>query len=205
MDDKSRRLFSFLESLHGDLYPETQSELHSNISRQVIERCVADGTLRRGDRLLDMGCGQGVALALFRRHGIDAIGITMGEDYRVCRDAGYDVREMDFSFLDFEDATFDFVWCRHALEHSVFPLFTLHEIRRVLRPGGRAYVEVPAPDTIVRHENNPNHYSVLGMTMWLSLFDKAGFTLVGKQDIVFRLKVGPDAYHSFLLRNGNDQ
>lgn len=200
MDDKSRRLFSFLDSLHGDLYPETQSELHSNISRQVIERFVADGTLRRGDRLLDVGCGQGVALALFRQHGIGAIGVTMGEDYRVCRAAGFEVREMDFSFLDFEDASFDFVWCRHALEHSVFPLFTLHELRRVLKPGGRAYVEVPAADTVVGHENNPNHYSVLGLTMWLSLFGKAGFALVNKQDIVFRLKAGPDAYHSFLLR-----
>jgi len=38
-------------------------------------------------------------------------------------------------------------------------------------------VEVPAPDTKRRHEANPNHYSVLGATMWAELFLRAGFVV----------------------------
>ena len=73
--------------------------------------------------------------------------------------------EADFAFLDFPDAAFDLVWCRHALEHSAFPLFTLTEIYRVLRPKGLVYVEALAPETACHHERNPNHYSVLGKDM----------------------------------------
>ena len=40
---------------------------------------------------------------------------------------------MDQSFLDFADDYFDFVWCRHCLEHSIFPYFTLQEIYRVIK------------------------------------------------------------------------
>ena len=76
-----------------------------------------------------------------------------------------------------KDATVDLIWCRHCLEHSVYPLFTLYEFHRLLRNGGQVYVEVPAPDCDRKHEFNPNHYSVMGAQMWGALFQKAGFTI----------------------------
>jgi ubiquinone/menaquinone biosynthesis C-methylase UbiE len=71
------------------------------------------------------------------------------------------VRETDFADLDFDDESFDLVWARHALEHSVVPAFLLSEFHRLTKPGGVLYVEVPAPDTACVHETNPNHHSVL--------------------------------------------
>jgi ubiquinone/menaquinone biosynthesis C-methylase UbiE len=88
---------------------------------------------------------------------------------------------MDQSFLDFDDASFDLLWARHVLEHSFMPHYTLTEFRRVLRPGGIMYLEVPAPDTLL-HERNPNHYSVLGKTMWTALLERSGFGIVGATD-----------------------
>ncbi|KAF0112789.1 MAG: type 11 methyltransferase [Rhodospirillaceae bacterium] len=152
--------------------------------------------------MLDIGCGQGLALGLFRDAGHDVVGLTLGADAAVCRSKGLPVLETDFAFLDFPNATFDLVWCRHALEHSAFPLFTLAEIHRVLRPQGLVYVEVPAPDTACHHERNPNHYSVLSKDMWLSLFGKAGFDVLAAFDVNLSVPAGPDVYFSFLLASG---
>lgn len=194
------RLEGFLDRLTGDVYPEPSSKLHLTIIQQTVANLLRGNHLRAGDRVLDVGCGQGDAMELFRQNGMEATGIALGTDIEACRARGLDAVEMDMARLDFPDAAFDVVWCRHALEHSIFPLFTLAEFRRLLRPGGRLYVEVPAPDTVAHHERNPNHYSVLGKSMWLSLFGKAGFDVALLWDLNFTLEIGPDTYWAFLLQ-----
>ncbi len=101
---------------------------------------------------------------------------------------------MDQSFLDFEDESFDFIWCRHCIEHSVFPYFTLSEIFRVLKSKGYLYIEVPAPETSCKHQANKNHYSVLGKQMWLELFKRTGLIVLDVLDINFTTGAGPDTY-----------
>jgi len=61
------------------------------------------------------------------------------------------------------------------------------------------YVEMPAPDTCCNHENNPNHYSVMGDRMWRSLFDKAGFTIRQCGVIGIELEIGHDQYFWYIL------
>lgn len=192
-----RRLDAFLQRLHDDIYPEAPAELHTTITRKAFANLSQHHPLPPGAKVLDVGCGQGVGLEMFKAAGLEAVGITLGPDVAVCRAKGLDVREMDLSFLDFEDAQFDLVWCRHALEHSIFPFFTLSEMHRVLRPGGVLYVEVPAPDTACGHQNNPNHYSVLGQSMWIQLIRRTGFAHVESMNIDFQVRMGPDTYWSF--------
>jgi len=123
----------------------------------------------------------------------------LGEDVAICRSKGLNVLPMDQSFLEFADESFDLLWCRHVLEHSIFPLFTLSEYKRLVKRGGHVYVEVPAPDTSCAHQLNPNHYSVFGQSMWLRLFERAGFSVLRAVAINFSVTMGPDAYWSFLL------
>ncbi|WP_206365512.1 class I SAM-dependent methyltransferase [Siculibacillus lacustris] len=194
------RLAAFLARLRGDVYPEEPSPAHDEVTAKVYARFKAAHPLPAGATVLDVGCGQGLALRLFARDGLVATGIALGEDVAVCRAAGHDVREMDLHYLDFPDASFDMVWCRHAIEHSIMPFFTLSEIFRVMKPGGVGYVEVPSPDTASGHENNPNHYSVLGHRMWLRLMQRSGFDQVVHFDVDFELAIGPDRYWGFMLR-----
>lgn len=198
--DRYRRLDAFLEKLRGDIYPEPPSTVHTGISRQMFAELTKHHPQPPGAKVLDVGCGQGVALEIFRDAGLDPLGITLGPDVEVCRGKGLNVREMDFAFLDFPDAAFDLVWCRHALEHSVFPFFTLSELHRVLKPGGVLYLEVPAPDTACGHQTNPNHYSVLGKSMWLELIRRVGFPGARTMDLDFRTGAGPDTYWAFILQ-----
>lgn len=52
-------------------------------------------------------------------------------------------RVLDLRDLDLPDASFDLVLCLHVLEHVDDDARALRELRRVLRPGGTAILQVP--------------------------------------------------------------
>jgi SAM-dependent methyltransferase len=194
------RFDRFLDSLVGEVYPEVPGEPHLTLTRRTLEEFHQKGLIKAGDKVLDVGCGQGLALEVFRELGIAAIGTGLGPDVHVCRAKGFDVRSMDQNFMDFPDASFDVLWCRHVLEHSVAPLFTLSEYKRLTKAGGLIYVEVPAPDTSAHHERGQNHYSVLTASAWIGNFKRAGLTVERGQQHNFEVGTGPDTYIAFTLR-----
>jgi SAM-dependent methyltransferase len=195
------RLEAFLNRIQGETYPEAPSSLHTDVTARMLDRFFTKCKVPQGAAVLDVGCGQGVALEYFAARGLQATGIALNEvDVTMCRRKGHNVFQMDQSFLDFPDSHFDMIWCRHCLEHSFSPLFTLFELTRVLKPGGYLYVEVPAPDTSCRHQTNPNHYSVLGKSMWTELFRRTGLCLLEALDINFVIGAGPDLYFAFITQ-----
>ncbi|HEX8522886.1 MAG TPA: class I SAM-dependent methyltransferase [Tepidisphaeraceae bacterium] len=200
-EEHVRRLEDFLERIKNETYPEPRSPVHDQVTAKMLPQVMDLTKLPEGSTILDVGCGQGVALEHFRQRKMNAIGITINpEDMAACTAQGYDVREMDQSFLDFPDETFDLVWCRHTLEHSIFPYFTLSELRRVLKPMGWLYVEIPAPDTAAQHQTNRNHYSVLGRSLWADLIMRSGHDIVGDSTLGLELAVGKDEYWAFVAR-----
>jgi SAM-dependent methyltransferase len=193
------KISAFLGRIKNDIYSERPSTTHSEITEKMIEFFLNKYGLLPNSDILDVGCGQGLALGLFGHKGYHPIGITLdAEDYDVCRRKGFVVYEMDQSFLDFDDETFHLVWCRHCLEHSILPYFTISEFYRILKPNGYLYVEVPAPDTSCQHERNKNHYSILGKRMWIALLQRSGFRMLDAIDINHVVPAGPDLYYAFI-------
>lgn len=192
------RLVNFLEQLETETYPEEPSPLHTQLTTMAMSHLFDHYPVPPGAKVLDVGCGQGVALELFAKRNCQPVGVTLNEtDVAACRGLGYNVTKMDQSFLDFADATFDLVWARHVVEHSIFPYFTISEFRRVLRPGGMLYLEVPGTETTCRHELNRNHYSIMSQTMWQSLLSRAGFIPQEAQNYSLKCESGPDEYWAF--------
>ncbi|MBD1936068.1 class I SAM-dependent methyltransferase [Microcoleus sp. FACHB-68] len=205
---------NFLQKTRDDIYPEPPSPEHTRLTYKLFDFCLKRINLPTQAKILDVGCGQGIALEMFKEKGYLPVGITLGqEDINACRTNGYEVYEMDQSFLEFGDAEFDFLWCRHCIEHSIFPYYTLSEFYRVLKPEGYLYIEVPAPDTVANHQRNQNHYSVFGKSMWEQLIIRAGFQIIENADIKFPLRVrvratgeiieGIDNYWAFISKKSN--
>jgi 2-polyprenyl-3-methyl-5-hydroxy-6-metoxy-1,4-benzoquinol methylase len=105
--------------------------------------------LRAGERLLDLGARAGNLALLARRLGldIDYTGLDLSEEnVRTAASLGIDVRQADATKgLPVGDAAYDCVVCLELLEHLTSPVTLLGEIRRVLRPEGRAVISVPNP------------------------------------------------------------
>ena len=51
--------------------------------------------------------------------------------------------KMDIHDIPFEDNSFDVIFCNHVLEHVDDDILAMQEMRRVLRPGGWAILQVP--------------------------------------------------------------
>ncbi len=197
----SDRFTEFLASLVKDTYPEPPSGGHDDITARVLPGVVA--RCPAGARVLDVGCGQGVALKHFKELGCDAWGVTTNAtDREECLAKGFSasLEDMHNIYSEHQRELYDLIWARHVLEHSPAPLFALHEFKRVLKPGGLLYAEMPAPDTSCHHELNQNHYSVLGRDAWGALLCKAGFSIIEERRIDLMTPAGPDMYFSFLCR-----
>jgi len=105
--------------------------------RRLIERV---NQLPEG-RLLEVGVGPGRHLSLYRRHEIVAIDCSAKMVVSAQHFAPHiDIRRMDGEALDFPDASFNYVTLFHVLSVTSDPNRMLAEVRRVLRPEGRAFV-----------------------------------------------------------------
>jgi SAM-dependent methyltransferase len=96
------RFEEFLTTISGQTYPEPPSPQHDQISEQVMDLFWAKCAPPPSARVLDVGCGQGVALKRFAARSCDVTGVALDQtDVDVCQPLGYTVLEMDQSFLDF--------------------------------------------------------------------------------------------------------
>lgn len=125
---------------------------------------------RRGERVLDLGCGAGRFVAALAGAGAYAVGVEIAAAAleRARRNvAGADLRLLGpDGALPLGHGEVDLVWCSEVLEHVPDTAALLNEVRRVLKRGGRLLVTVPDHGllrrtliALVRHEA---HYDPLG-------------------------------------------
>jgi len=195
-------LSDFIADRAQETYEEKRTEGHDGITAMVAPM-VAE-LLSPMARVLDIGCGQGPALEWFREHGFDVTGTTTNAaDLQACEAAGFhEVYPLDMHDMGdtFPDGEFECIWARHVLEHSIAPFWALAEFNRLMERGGILYVEVPSPETSCNHEANQNHYSVMGVKMWISLIIRAGFEIVEIKQLSIQTGAGPDVYFSIIGR-----
>ena len=101
-------------------------------------------------RILDVGSGRGKFLVAAAKAGAKAEGvepydkyIEMSQERAAKEGISIRVQKGDAEHLPFDNETFDFVNLSEVIEHVESPERALSELKRVLKPGGFAYVSVP--------------------------------------------------------------
>lgn len=185
MEKETKSFIKFLELVRSHVYSEPETELHNNVMEKMIPKIINDHGMR--GPLLDVGCGNGGAMQKMQDLGLTNLsGLTLShDDAEAARAKGFPVDEVDMSFTDYADTQFSWLFVRHALEHSPFPLLTLLEFYRILAHGGHAYIEMPSPKCTRLLENYDNHYSIMGPRQWTELMKRAGFQIKDMGEISF--------------------
>jgi len=108
-------------------------------------------------KLLDIGCGAGNMIHHLSRYG-QVKGVEMDpRPVAVARQRGYDVDQGDAARgLAYDEASFDVVTALDVIEHNQDDMSILHEMYRVLKPGGHAVVSVPAFMWLWSHNDDIN-------------------------------------------------
>jgi len=126
---------------------------------ETAEILVEQADLRPGDRVIDLGTGNGHGLIPAAK-AVDP-GVAVGVDISdVMLDAArgramalglanIDLRNMDVTSLEFPDASFDVALASTVFQFVSYSPAALAEWHRVLVPGGRLLLSVPVPGSLV--------------------------------------------------------
>lgn len=113
--------------------------------------------LRTGDKVLDLGCGEGRhVIGFYVEADVHAVGVDLGfhdlqktaEKFIPFIEADNTRKQLHLACtnalkLPFANASFDKVVCSEVLEHIPDYQGALREIARILKPGGVAAISVP--------------------------------------------------------------
>jgi SAM-dependent methyltransferase len=143
-------------------------------------------------RALDLGCGGGHVGFTLAPHVGDIVAYDLSQEMLAAVTAeatrrGFSnlaTRQGTVEALPFEDASFDFVATRYSAHHWHDVPRALHEARRVLKRGGRAwFMDVIAPDAplldtflqTIELLRDPSHVRDYSVREWTAMLGAAGF------------------------------
>jgi 2-polyprenyl-3-methyl-5-hydroxy-6-metoxy-1,4-benzoquinol methylase len=169
------------------------------------------GHVRKGVKVLDVGCGEGRFAAELARAGTEVVGIDVAaEPLRRARERHpeLDLRQISAAGAwPLQDASFDAVWVGEVIEHVADTAGWLSELRRVLRSGGTLLLSTPdhgrlemlrwalAPRAFeVRFDPRADHLRFYTRRTLSELLEDFGF-----QDVVVRRAGGPPGARRALL------
>lgn len=147
--------------------------------RDIVCRIIS--ALGKDSRILEIGCSGGALLKVLKDKGYRSLsGIDISEKaIALCKERGIgNTYVMDGARLSFADGEFDTVVVSDVLEHMKDDAAAIAEWRRVMRPGGKLIVFVPAFDFLWgEHDEVNHHYRRYSRKQLSRIFADAGFTV----------------------------
>lgn len=123
----------------------------------LIPRMVGAG--QRRPQILEIGCGTGGMLGPLSELG-EVTGMDISLDsIRYCQERGHGRVLTGSGYeLPFKDESFDLVALFDVIEHIEDDQRVLDEVRRVLKPGGRVFISVPAYQFLYSQNDRVAHH-----------------------------------------------
>jgi ubiquinone/menaquinone biosynthesis C-methylase UbiE len=137
---------------------QTRIDIHSKYGGRDIDAWMLDLLApEKGSRILDVACGAGKQCRAFYRHLGGDVEITGGDvskellaqARKLKAELGGRLTIVDLDFntrFPLEDDSFDLVSCCFAIYYAEDIPFTIAEMHRVTRPGGRLFTTGPMPE-----------------------------------------------------------
>lgn len=162
-------------------------------------RACVDGAMRHlpraqpGQKLLDVGCGNGAFMLYAQSAGWQVVGVDPDPNaVQIARSCGLEVHQGTIEVLDSWTETFDAVTLSHVIEHVHDPVATLEACRRLLKPGGWIWLSTPNLDSqghnlygrIWTGLEPPRHLVIFTYAALHSLLQDVGFSNIEDQPYV---------------------
>jgi SAM-dependent methyltransferase len=127
--------------------------------RRVLDVVLSSLDMPRDAAVLDAGCGSGRNMVELRRYGT-VTGIELSPpSVQVARERGVgEVLEGSVLEMPFADDSFELAVSLDVIEHLHDDRCALRELRRVVAPGGRLLVTVPAYQWLWSRHDEINHH-----------------------------------------------
>jgi SAM-dependent methyltransferase len=104
---------------------------------------------KRGGKVLDIGCGTGDRLDVFRSKGFETVGVETSDSANYAKTyLTLNVTRGDLFSACFPSECFDIITLYHVLEHTHDPVKECEEIRRILKPDGLLVIQVPNRESL---------------------------------------------------------
>jgi len=114
------------------------------------KEAIANQLMENKISILDVGSRDGWVIEFLNSLGYtNVIGIELHKEYvDYCRKKGRNVILGDVHNLKFDNESFDFIYCRHVLEHCLDPIKVLSELLRVAKEKGAIYCSFPMQEKV---------------------------------------------------------
>jgi len=134
---------SSLSQAGGQTWSSAGYDTHARFVSELGAGVVEWLALKPGERILDLGCGDGALTATLRDAGAEVVGADSSEEFvAAARALGLDVRLVDGHGLDAEfSEEFDAVFSNAALHWMTRPREVIRGVAAALRPHGRFVAE----------------------------------------------------------------
>ena len=158
-------------------------------------------------RILDIGCSSGILMNIIRAagfHEITGIDISAEAIHLAQKNGIANVFLRDAIVTQFADEEFEVVIASDVLEHIVRAEDALAEWYRILKPGGKLMVFVPAHSFLwSRHDESNHHVMRYSKHELFAALEKAGFSL-GKKGYWNFLLFFPKYLHRIIFSRASD-
>jgi len=162
--------------------------------------------LEPGERVVDLGCGDGTFTAAIAQAGARPIGVDVAEAALARARKQHEALDLRLAPLDGElplaDGEVTLVWATEVIEHVADTARWLGEIRRVLAPGGRLLLTTPNhPRALILFHGLDRYAEPLGDHLHLYTRNSLNATLrnLGFADVTVDAVNGPPLARRMLI------
>lgn len=185
------------ETRFGRWFLSTHTWYKYVLSQAIVDfKDLLNGRLPAQSRLLDAGCGQGLAFTLLHQHfhastivgiDIDREQVAKAERVAALQAAPCSAVHGNTAATTFDDGSFDMIFCHQLLHHTSQQHETLNEFYRLLAPGGillvgescRSFINSVPVRVLFRHP----HMAQKDAQGYMELIRSAGFSFNVSTDV----------------------